>query len=230
LLRGDFKGFLSRTAWGRPSRAVGHDARRRGLFLRAVVFEPVVLGIHLVGVLWEAAGPDAPGDEAVGAFVEIRPDDVSGQQFPDRVARDRHREQEAKSVGDDAGREQERAGGDEQRAVHQFGRRQFARPDLSLEAPDRLSALGAHEQHPHQSGEHDQQHGPGPPQQVRDDEQKQHVRQRDEQEQRDVPARTHTASFPPGVHSPCDAGSSGLDDGPRRWQRPRRPMPSTRSP
>jgi len=106
--------------------------------------------------LREAGRPDVAGDEAVGALVEVRLDDEALEHLSDGVPSHGDGEQEADGVGDEPRREEERARGDEQTAVHDLVRREVAPGELRLEASEGVSPLGADDEHPDESGQDDE--------------------------------------------------------------------------
>ncbi len=183
---------------------------RLSVSVRALlVVDAIGATVHVVHVLIvtirEPGRVDATGDEAPALSFHVRPQNESLDDGPDRRPRQRDAEQEADTVGHEAGREQKRAGGDEQAAVQQLFCRHLAGHEPSLEAVDRVSALGSDQQHTDQPGENDQRDGHGCADGVGDDDEQQGVGQRDEQQEREHPAQAHTAHFRRPTDSPFDA-------------------------
>ena len=74
------------------------------------------------------------------------PAEPADEEPADHGARGRQEEQQAEHVGDEAGRQEQRAAEDDERPVEHLARRRTARGDGVVEAPPRRPALGAHQQ------------------------------------------------------------------------------------
>jgi len=177
---------------------------------RLLVVDAIRSAVHVVDVVvvGEAAGVDGAGDESATPLVEVGSHHEPFEHGPDRRTGQRHADKEADGVGDEAGREQEGARGDQQAAVHEFLRRHLARREPSLEAPNRVAALRADQQHADETGEDDQRDGRRRADGVGDDDEKQGVGQGDEQQECEHPAQAHTLHYRVPTHSPFDAGRS----------------------
>ncbi len=166
---------------------------RSGQSLVVDAVGPAVDVVHVL-VVGEAAGVDAAGDEPAALALQIRPYHDPFEEGTDRRPRQRHAEQEADGVGDESRREQERARGDQQAAVHEFRGRHLAGSDPLLEAADGVPPFGAHQQHPDETGENDQRDGRRRADGVGDDDEQQGVGEGDEQQEHEHPAQAHTST------------------------------------
>ncbi len=150
-------------------------------------------GAAVVAAAGEAERVDVAGGEPAGLLVEFGLDDPLLDGVAERVPSQREDEQEPERVRQEAGREQECAGGDEEAAVHEFVCRGLPLRERALDALQGVTAFRAHEQRAEQGGEDDERDRHLPADLPRDEHQEEGVRERDhEQREEQPPESGHT--------------------------------------